>query len=147
MMLICVVVFYKILAKALPIASQHQNMEDQRRRASVVEVIEREKITSKERKFSISILSQAFILINISFYLFARVSPEESRDESTAASSSNRRGKSAPQSSVGTEVISRHIMDKVAPDGGVQSPPDPLEPWSTRDIKSINNILDNSDRE
>lgn len=137
-------------AKALPIASQHQNMVDQRRRASVVEVIERGKITSKEReKFSISILSHKPSLSLYSRQHFCRVSPEESRDESAAASSSSskRRGKSAPQSSVGTEVISRHIMDKVAPDGGVQSPPDPLEPWSTRDIKSINNILDSSDRE
>lgn len=40
-------------------------------------------------------------------------------------------------------------MDKVGPDGiVVQSPPDPLENWSTKDIKSINNILDdNSERE
>jgi hypothetical protein len=74
-----------------------------------------------------------------------RISPEESRDD---GATSKRRGKSAP--SAGNE-ISRHIMEKVAPDGGVQnvahSPPDPLEPWSTRDIKSINNILDTSDRE
>lgn len=72
-----------------------------------------------------------------------RISPEESRDDDTGAAS-KRRGKSAP--SAGSQ-ISRHIMEKVAPDGGVQSPPDPLEPWSTRDIKSINNILDTSDRE
>jgi hypothetical protein len=139
-----VIVFYKILAKALPIASQHLKMRDQRRRASVAEDIERGKITST--KISISILSQAFILINNPLHLFSRVSPEESRDESAAASS-KRRGKSAPQSSVGTEVISRHIMDKVAPDGGVQSPPDPLEPWSTNTIKNMNEILDSSDRE
>lgn len=43
--------------------------------------------------------------------------------------------------------MSRQTMGKVAPDGGVQSPPDPLEPWSTKDIKSINQILDASDRE
>ena len=79
---------------------------------------------------------------HVFFLFFVRISPEESRDDDTAMS--KRRGKSAP--SAGTE-ISRHIMEKVAPDGGVQSPPDPLEPWSTRDIKSINNILDNSDRE
>lgn len=73
--------------------------------------------------------------------LHNRISPEESRDET-----SKRRGKSAP-SSAGIE-ISRHVMEKVAPDGGVSPPdPDPLEPWSTKDIKSINNILDNSDRE
>jgi hypothetical protein len=71
-----------------------------------------------------------------------RISPEESRDDDAAT---KRRGKSAPN--VATE-ISRHIMEKVAPDGGVQSsPPDPLEPWSTKDIKSINKILDNSDRD
>lgn len=86
------------------------------------------------------------MLIIIIVTIRCRISPEESRDESAGAS--KRRGKSAPQtSSAGTEVISRHIMGKIEPDGGVQSPPDPLEPWSTRDIKSINNILDTSDRE
>ena len=78
------------------------------------------------------------------FFLFClcRISPEESRDDDATK---QRRGKSAPHAS---SEISRHIMDKVAPDGGVvQSPPDPLEPWSTKDIKSINNILDSSDRE
>lgn len=74
-----------------------------------------------------------------------RVSPEETRDEGAGAS--KRRGKSAPHTSAGTEVISRHLMGKIEQDGGVMSPPDPLEPWSTRDIKSINNILDTSDRE
>lgn len=46
-------------------------------------------------------------------------------------------------------------MDKVHPDGGGQgsaaaehaAAEDPLEPWSTKDIKSINNILDSSDRD
>lgn len=40
-------------------------------------------------------------------------------------------------------------MDKVTPDSTVvKSPPDPLENWSTKDIKSINNILDdNSERD
>lgn len=72
-----------------------------------------------------------------------RISPEESKDE---GSSEKRRGKSAPHAA--TE-LSRHILDKVGPDGlVVQSPPDPLENWSTKDIKSINNILDdNSERE
>ncbi|CAO1437079.1 unnamed protein product [Diamesa hyperborea] len=72
-----------------------------------------------------------------------RISPEESKDEGP---SEKRRGKSAPHAA--TE-LSRHIMDKVGPDGTVvQSPPDPLENWSTKDIKSINNILeDNSERE
>lgn len=74
-----------------------------------------------------------------------RVSPDESQSESAGAS--KRRGKSAPHTSAGSEVISRHIMGKIEQDGGVMSPPDPLEPWSTRDIKSINNILDTSDRE
>ncbi|CRK89237.1 CLUMA_CG002996, isoform A [Clunio marinus] len=70
-----------------------------------------------------------------------KVSPEESKDDD---SSKQRRGKSAPIASI---EISRHIKEKVAVDGGVQSPPDPLEPWSTKNIKSINNILDSSDRE
>ncbi|CAO1426317.1 unnamed protein product [Diamesa serratosioi] len=72
-----------------------------------------------------------------------KVSPEESKDEGP---SEKRRGKSAPHAA--TE-LSRHIMDKVSPDVTVvQSPPDPLENWSTKDIKSINNILDdNSERE
>lgn len=67
-----------------------------------------------------------------------RISPEESKDEDPTKL---RRGKSAPHE------VSRHTTDKAAADGGVQSPPDPLEPWSTKDIKSINNILDTSDRE
>lgn len=73
-----------------------------------------------------------------------RISPEESKDEKS--SSNKRRGKSAPLASGET---SRH-MDKVRGDGGVQNTgdiTDPLEPWSTKDIKSINNLLDNSDRE
>jgi ribosomal protein S19E (S16A) len=85
------------------------------------------------------------MLIIIIVIIRCRVSPEESRDEGAGAS--KRRGKSAPHTSAGSEVISRHIMGKIEQDGGVMSPPDPLEPWSTRDIKSINNILDTSDRE
>ena len=143
------------LEKALPIANQHLNIRDQRKRPS--EVIERVEITSKKSKIfnfnSVTILyayqqpPHHHHHSSFSYSLFrCRISPEESRDEDA----SKRRGKSAPQTSLGTEVISRHIMEKVAPDGGVQSPqspPDPLEPWSTRDIKSINNILDSSDRE
>lgn len=69
-----------------------------------------------------------------------RVSPEVSELKK------QRRGKSAPLSSASTEM-SRQIMDKVQPDGGAETAADPLEPWSTKDIKSINNILDSSDRE
>lgn len=52
-----------------------------------------------------------------------RISPEASKDEVDI--SKQPRGKSAPST-----------LDK-----------DPLENWSTKDIKSINNILDASDRE
>lgn len=135
------------LEKAQPIANQHLNTRDQRKRPS--EVIERGEITSKREKFQFEFCQNPLCLSTTSssfLILVCRISPEESRDEDA----SKRRGKSAPHTSLGTEVISRHIMEKVAPDGGVQSPqspPDPLEPWSTRDIKSINNILDSSDRE
>jgi hypothetical protein len=73
---------------------------------------------------------------------FPRISPETSKDQGEADKTSSRRGKSAP----GMEM-SRHIKSKVQADGGVCSPPDPLEPWSTKDIKSINKILDTSDKE
>lgn len=145
-------IFHWNIEKAQPIANQHLNIRDQRKRPSGV--IERVEITSKKSKIfnfnSVTILYAYQQPLSHHHHHFSlsccRISPEESRDEDA----SKRRGKSAPQTSLGTEVISRHIMEKVAPDGGVQSPqspPDPLEPWSTRDIKSINNILDSSDRE
>lgn len=60
-----------------------------------------------------------------------RISPEASKDE--VDTSKQRRGKSAPST-----------LDK---DETIHPSPDPLENWSTKDIKSINNILDASDRE
>lgn len=93
---------------------------------------------NKYRIFNFNVV-RTFELLTLSL---CRISPEESRDDD--ATTKQRRGKSAPHA---PSEISRHTTDKVAPDGGVQSPPDPLEPWSTRDIKSINNILDTSDRE
>ena len=114
--------------------SQHQNTQDQRRKLR--RVIGEAETTSREHL--ISFLSQC---LKTRLYHF-RISPEESKDDD--AITKQRRGKSAPHAS---SEISRHVTDKVAVDGGVQSPPDPLEPWSTRDIKSINNILDTSDRD
>lgn len=70
----------------------------------------------------------------------SRISPETSKDQGESEIS-KRRGKSAP----GMEM-SRHTKDKVQADGGVLSP-DPLDQWSTKDIKNMNKILDTSDRE
>jgi hypothetical protein len=154
-------------AKAQPTASQRRSKRDQRRRqrraaaaaaATGAEITSTYAIdaleSSKNKFFNLnSCHNNDWVKLHFSLPLLSlcrarslvmhnRISPEESRDEST----SKRRGKSAP--SAGVE-ISRHIMEKVAPDGGVVSAPepDPLEPWSTKDIKSINNILDTSDRE
>lgn len=59
-----------------------------------------------------------------------RVSPEEGEEKT------KKRGKSAPEPKApGT----------AAPAEDVVSPPDPLEPWSTKDLANINKLLDTDD--
>lgn len=60
-----------------------------------------------------------------------RVSPEMDNEESKQ---SKKRGKSAPEPKATPAGEERDV-----------SPPDPLEPWSTKDLANINKLLDTDD--
>ncbi|XP_055713995.1 uncharacterized protein LOC129808214 [Phlebotomus papatasi] len=61
-----------------------------------------------------------------------KVSPADGVPEKAADDAKKKRGKSAPQAGKGEKG------DKEGP----ESPPDPLEPWSTRELATINKLLD-----
>lgn len=66
-------------------------------------------------------------IITVYFLLNCRISPQSSDD---GDGTSQRRVKTAPPRDSGQDE---------------DSPPDPLEPWSTRDLMNINQILDQND--
>ncbi|XP_059616781.1 uncharacterized protein LOC132261808 [Phlebotomus argentipes] len=61
-----------------------------------------------------------------------KVSPSDGVSEKASEEAKKKRGKSAPQSGKGEKA------DKTGP----ETPPDPLEPWSTRELATINKLLD-----
>ncbi|XP_053678362.1 uncharacterized protein LOC128728743 [Anopheles nili] len=69
-----------------------------------------------------------------------KISPDNSNESTGAGGSSNgkpdKRMKSAPILGGAAGTTSRK------PDDGAGSPPDPLEPWSTKNIMNINKLLD-----
>lgn len=73
-------------------------------------------------------------LLNSPIYqLIFRISPEE-EEQNDAEKKANKRGKSAPE---GKKKDTEGNRDS--------SPPDPLEPWSTKDLANINKLLDTDD--
>ncbi|XP_058063684.1 uncharacterized protein LOC131213624 [Anopheles bellator] len=79
-----------------------------------------------------------------------KISPDTSNESTSGgggdgSAKMGKRMKSAPIVGAGVTVRQRAPSDKTSEDretGGKTSPPDPLEPWSTKNIMNINKLLD-----
>lgn len=69
--------------------------------------------------------------------IYFRISPEKAKNNDDAIVG-QKRGKSAPEKKILT-------IGKESEGDGQVSPPDPLEPWSTKDLANINKLLDTDD--